>query len=236
MDNFFQKKKCNCKSYGCHSEDNRPIGCCPPPDCQPDAPTISIGSVTTGEPGTQASVSNSGTNTNAVLNFVIPRGNTGATGATGPQGPAGPQGETGPQGPAGPAGASENYASFYTVGDITLDENASFPFTGTITSKGITVVGTSGLVTLPSTGVYKVDYGVVPISNAYTDIVSIYLNGEEVAGTRLSLENNALTGTSAIIPAAAGSTLNIQILSGNPVRFYNEADGIIGFLVIHQIA
>ena len=51
------------------------------------AATITVGSTTTGSAGTNASVTNSGTSSAAVLNFIIPRGETGATG---PQGPAGP--------------------------------------------------------------------------------------------------------------------------------------------------
>ena len=73
----------------------------------------------TGEPGTEAKVENTGTGTNPIFKFTIPRGNigptgpqgpkgeTGATGPqglTGPQGPKGDTGEAGPQGPAGPAG------------------------------------------------------------------------------------------------------------------------------------
>lgn len=46
------------------------------------AATITIGSVTTGEPGTNASVTNSGTTSKAVLNFIIPRGEKGAGGGT----------------------------------------------------------------------------------------------------------------------------------------------------------
>lgn len=46
------------------------------------AATITIGSVTTGEPGTNVSVTNSGTSTNAILNFTIPRGQPGAGGGT----------------------------------------------------------------------------------------------------------------------------------------------------------
>ena len=68
------------------------------------AATISVGTVSTGAAGTSASVINSGTNTAAVFDFVIPKGDkgdTGSTGATGPQGPQGIQGETGPQGPQG---------------------------------------------------------------------------------------------------------------------------------------
>lgn len=46
------------------------------------AATITIGSVTTGAPGTNVSVTNSGTSTNAILNFTIPRGQPGAGGGT----------------------------------------------------------------------------------------------------------------------------------------------------------
>jgi len=54
--------------------------------------TVTVGTTTTGAAGTNASVTNSGTSTAAVLNFTIPQGAqgpVGATGATGPQGPAG---------------------------------------------------------------------------------------------------------------------------------------------------
>jgi hypothetical protein len=46
--------------------------------------TVSVGITTTGAAGTSATVTNSGTSTAAVLNFTIPRGDTGATGAAGP--------------------------------------------------------------------------------------------------------------------------------------------------------
>lgn len=55
-------------------------------DGQDGMGTIEVGSTTTGEPGTQASVSNSGSLQNAVLNFTIPQG------LPGPQGPAGQPG------------------------------------------------------------------------------------------------------------------------------------------------
>ena len=80
-----------------------PIRCCPPrntccnnivPIPGPQGPegqaaTITVGSTITGAPGTPAVVSNSGTTSNAVLNFIIPEGQPGATG---PQGPAGTNG------------------------------------------------------------------------------------------------------------------------------------------------
>lgn len=59
------------------------------------AATIEIGTVTTGEAGSSASVINSGTTSAAVFDFVIPRGDKGEKGDTGPQGPQGEKGDTG---------------------------------------------------------------------------------------------------------------------------------------------
>lgn len=66
--------------------------------------TIAFGPVTTGAPGTNASVTNTGNNHNAVLHLTIPRGATGARGPQGIQGPQGPQGIRGPTGPKGADG------------------------------------------------------------------------------------------------------------------------------------
>ena len=56
------------------------------------AATIQIGTVTTGAAGTNASVTNSGTSTNAIFNFVIPRGDKGDKGDKGDTGAAGSAG------------------------------------------------------------------------------------------------------------------------------------------------
>jgi len=63
--------------------------CCFPRNCYivgPTGPTgpqgaatITVGTTTTGLPGTNASVTNSGTLENPILDFVIPAGATGAT-------------------------------------------------------------------------------------------------------------------------------------------------------------
>lgn len=47
------------------------------------SPTISVGTVTTGSPSDDASVTNVGDELNAIFNFVIPRGETGANGENG---------------------------------------------------------------------------------------------------------------------------------------------------------
>ena len=69
--------------------------------------SVAVNSTTTGAPGTDASVTNSGDEVNVMLDFVIPRGAVGETGPQGPQGetgPTGPKGETGDTGPQGPQG------------------------------------------------------------------------------------------------------------------------------------
>ena len=76
--------------------------------------SVTVGTTTTGAAGTNASVSNSGTTQDAVLNFTIPRG---AQGVQGPQGSTGPQGPAGPTGPQGPMG---------DVAVITPEQQAAF--------------------------------------------------------------------------------------------------------------
>ena len=78
-----------------------------PPGPQGAGATITIGTTLTGNPGTGAQVTNSGTPTNAVFNFVIPRGDVGATG------PTGPTGATGATGPVGPGVAAGGVAGQY---------------------------------------------------------------------------------------------------------------------------
>lgn len=56
------------------------------------AATINVGTVTTGAPGTQASVINSGTSSAAVFDFTIPRGADGTNGTDGTDGDDGDDG------------------------------------------------------------------------------------------------------------------------------------------------
>ena len=91
-----------------------------------DAATIEIGTVTASDPGSTPSVTNSGSETAAVLNFVLPRGDTG------PQGEIGPQGETGPQGPAGPKGdtGSGFVVKGYFASESALESGVPSPAAG----------------------------------------------------------------------------------------------------------
>ena len=107
-------------------------------------PQLSIGTVTTGAAGTNASASISGTSPNFKLNLTIPRGNTGATGATGPQGPSGTY--TGPLKPTSSYWkAIPSGITFFTLPSggtwayVALDSNSS-KFTGIGVAAGGTVL------------------------------------------------------------------------------------------------
>src|SRR4029077_8897023 len=86
------------------------------------AATIAVGTTTTGAPGSNASVTNSGSSSAATFNFTIPRGDVG------PQGP---------QGPAG-SGTGDMLRSVYdTNGNNVCDAAESVPWTG-VTGKPAT--------------------------------------------------------------------------------------------------
>lgn len=86
------------------------------------SPTIEVGTVTTGDPGTEASVVNSGTELDVTLDFTIPQG---------PTGPTGPQGDIGPTGPTGLSSIRNAYLITFNNGTsaegIAVDNNVRLP-------------------------------------------------------------------------------------------------------------
>lgn len=98
------------------------------------AATIQIGSVSQGEPNTMPVVTNSGSDTAAVLNFTIPKGEKGDTGPQGPQGPAGADGGLPyPMTPAMLAMAIEGgvEANWGTVSSYSIDESGNITYNQT---------------------------------------------------------------------------------------------------------
>lgn len=83
--------------------------------------TVTVGSVTTGQPGTQASVTNSGNSTAAVLNFVIPQGAAGSSG-------------TGTTSGGGPFAATYHAVSFSSTYYSLTNVNSSLTETSTVLS------------------------------------------------------------------------------------------------------
>ena len=108
--------------------------------------TVTVGSTTTSAAGGNAAVTNSGTASNAILDFTIPRGAAGPKGDTGAQGPQGPPGEPGTPGANGagvkPGGLENQVLAKASNSDF--DTQWVFPGTAPVTS----VDGRQGVVTL----------------------------------------------------------------------------------------
>ena len=88
------------------------------------AASLRIGSVQTGQAGTQAQVTNSGTAREAVFDFVIPQGEKGEKGERGEPGAKGDAGPQGAQGPPGTAAECKRTARF-VVGTSTAGWTAA---------------------------------------------------------------------------------------------------------------
>lgn len=95
------------------------------PGADGKAATIAVGSVTTGEAGSAASVVNSGTTSAAVIDFTIPAGAKGEQGAKGPQGEQGPKGEQGLKGEQGPKGDKGDSGNDYVLTESDKSEIAA---------------------------------------------------------------------------------------------------------------
>lgn len=220
------------------------------------AATITIGQTTTGAAGTNASVTNSGSAENVVLNFTIPRGNTGETGPIGPQGPTGPQGiqgntgltgptgPTGPQGPAGPPGTSaiSVFGRKYDNGtnNITLEANVSqtIPLGSTGPNSGITT-GTQNALTIAEAGTYKVDYffSGSPSTNANIT-VEVNQNATPIGSTTIVKDTTANVDTdfvgSSINSFAVGDNISLSIEATEAVTV-SPASGTAAYLNIFKL-
>lgn len=87
------------------------------------AATITVGTISTGDENSNVIVTNSGTNTDAILNFTIPRGNKGEKGDIGPIGLTGPKGDKGDTGEKGDNGVNATI----TAVTASIDNNTGTP-------------------------------------------------------------------------------------------------------------
>lgn len=189
---------------------------------------MTVGTVSTGDPGTDATVTNTGTNTAAILDFVIP---SGATGAEGPTGATGATGATGPTGPTGPTATNEN-AVAYNVAEQTVNNGNNVQFdTNDIDSTGsITANGTEGFNLEP--GRYLVSFGSDAAVDAAENIgASLELDAAPVTYAVSSLaktdaDNERLVLT-AIVDVTGTQALTVTNTSGNDVDFTNSVLNVV---------
>lgn len=108
------------------------------------AATVRVGTVSTGAPGTQAAVNNSGTETDAVLNITIPRGGDGENGKDGNNGKDGAPGAKGADGAtwlfgnAAPTTQGKSGDFYINTSNFDLYSKASGTWTKTGNIKGAT--------------------------------------------------------------------------------------------------
>lgn len=189
--------------------------------------STTVGTTTTGAAGSSASVNNSGTSVNAVLNFTIPQGAQGATGATG---------ATGPIGPAGPGVATggttgQVLAKLSSTNYDTTWINAG----GSVTSVGLTApsflnvsgspVTTSGTLALSYSGTP------LPVANGGTGVTaSSGVNSVVLRDANGNITTNCLfegftsqaaSGTTIVLTASSVQNFQITGSGGQIIRLPN---------------
>lgn len=216
--------------------------------------SIAVGVTTTTDPGTNASVTNVGTDDNVILNFNIPRGETGPigpqgipgiegpTGPTGPQGLQGIQGPTGPTGPAGPT-AIETYGRKYNTStdNISLETNIAqnIPLGNNGPTNNITTA-TQNTLTITENGVYLVEYGFSGSSSTNATLtVEVNQNANAISGTSIvktvTANNNTDFNSSTINSFAVGDEIGLSIESSTAATI-TPANGTNAYLNIVRIS
>ena len=238
-------KQCNCT----------PVIVGPTGPTGPQGPaSIAVGVTTTTDPGTNASVTNVGTDDNVILNFNIPKGETGpigpqgipgTEGPTGPTGPQGLQGLQGIQGPTGPAGptAIETYGSKYNTStdNISLETNIAqnIPLGNNGPTNKITTA-TQNTLTITENGVYLVEYGFSGSSSTNATLtVEVNQNANAISGTSIvktvTANNNTDFNSSTINSFAVGDEIGLSIKSSTAATI-TPANGTNAYLNIVRIS
>ena len=156
------------------------------------AGTVTIGTTTTGSSGGNASVTNSGTSSEAVLNFSIPKGVSGAAGVQGSQGLTGATGAAG----------DNATIQISTVTTLPEDSNATVTNIGTDTAAvlqfGLPMGQTGAQGTFRWKGAYSATY-----TYGQNDVA--YYNGSSYVATQGTLNNIPTNTTYWEKMAAAGA-------------------------------
>ena len=156
------------------------------------AGTVTIGTTTTGSSGGNASVTNSGTSSEAVLNFTLPKGVSGAAGVQGSQGLTGATGEAG----------DNATIQISTVTTLPEDSNATVTNIGSDTAAvlqfGLPMGQTGAQGTFRWKGAYSATY-----TYGQNDVA--YYNGSSYVATQGTLNNIPTNTTYWGKMAAAGA-------------------------------
>lgn len=204
-----------------------------PGDPGPPGPaTIDVGTTTTGLPGTNASVVNSGTSLNVILDFTIPRGDKGDQGDPGTPGTPGTPGADGKSvlnGVGAPGAGIGANGDFYID---TASETIYGPKTGGVwPTPGTSLVGPAGSPGTPGTDGLSVLNGTVdPTSGDGVDgefwinTTTNYIFGPKAGGVWPS------PGTSLVGPQGPpGPGQDVSAATHEPLGHADRAESTISF-------
>lgn len=198
------------------------------------ANNLTISSVTTGNAGTSASVTISGTSPNQALSFTIPRGDVGATGSTGATGAAGTAASisigTTTTGAAGTSASVTNSGtSSAAVFNFTIPQGAAGA-TGATGAAGPNTVTTSTTTTI--TGLIKGTGSVIAQAVAGTDYVTPgSLSAVATSGSATDLTTGTLANArlaSSVLRNDQAVACNDQVIS----RFAGNTIAVTGNLTL----
>ena len=187
--------------------------------------TVSIGTTTTGKPGTQASVVNSGTAKDVVLDFTIPKGDKGDKGDKGEKGDKG-DAYTLPPATSTSLGGVKVGSGITVSGDGTISVQAGGTGGGSYTLPPATSTTLGGVkvgsgITVASDGTISASGG-----GSYTlpAATSTTLGGIKVGNNLTVSDDGTLAATAYTLPAASATTLGgVKVGSGITV----SGDGTI---------
>lgn len=185
-------------------------------------PSLTIGTTTTGSPGSPVSVTNTGSGIQPVLNFAIPSGLTGSTGSVGPTGSAGATGAVGPTGGVGATGATGAAGATGSAGATGPAGIACYNSSGVITGCKQWV----GTATVNSSGNWSVSVSSAGFSSVlWTQFSSLApANGGSVNVSTGSCTTSTCSGT----VTGSLNVLGILTLSLNNINGSTIAVQVVG--------
>lgn len=190
------------------------------------AASVAVGTTSTGNAGTNASVSNAGTSSAAVLNFTIPRGDTGA------QGPAGTPGETGRLPLAGGTMTGALQFAFNANARI-MGDMSNAPRANRLSVQSNTGVQTNFQILPPATGgiaAYITVYG-----GAQPDQSSYFQLAAYPGGTTGLTSAAFGSGVVQPITLVVGTIEGLKVLTDGSVVLYKNATAAMQAVTLQQM-
>lgn len=165
------------------------------------AATITVGTTTTGEPGTQASVTNSGSASAAVFNFTIPKGEKGDKGDRGPQGEPGTAPNINVLAPLTVA----NAATSENANGVAIGDGASVTGAGSV-AIGLSASGTQQSVAIGSSATSDDGVSIGLGANSTTGSVAIGRGASATAVSSIAIGRDAIASESHTVSFGGNET------------------------------